>query len=74
MHRLEDTLGRVRGNIRNAPRTIDIDMIDYDGEVCDDPELTLPHPRAAERAFVTEPLRRLGIVPDWLRTASSPTI
>jgi 2-amino-4-hydroxy-6-hydroxymethyldihydropteridine diphosphokinase len=74
MHRLEDTLGRVRSNIRNVPRTIDIDMIDYDEEVSDDPELTLPHPRAAERAFVTEPLRRLGIVPDWLRTASSPTI
>jgi 2-amino-4-hydroxy-6-hydroxymethyldihydropteridine diphosphokinase len=66
MHRLEDDLGRVRGEVRNAPRTIDIDMIDYEGVVSDDPELLLPHPRAAGRAFVTDPLRRLGVVPDWL--------
>ena len=62
MHRIEDVLGRVRGEVRNIPRTIDIDMIDYEGVVTDDPELTLPHPRAKERAFVTEPLARLGIV------------
>jgi 2-amino-4-hydroxy-6-hydroxymethyldihydropteridine diphosphokinase len=43
------------------PRTIDIDMIDYEGVVSDDPDLTLPHPRARERAFVMVPLRRLGI-------------
>ena len=61
MHRIEDRLGRVRGTVRNAPRTIDIDMIDYDGLVVASPELTLPHPRAGERRFVTEPLRRLGI-------------
>ena len=51
MHRVEDELGRVRG-VRNGPRTIDIDMIDYEGVVSDDPELTLPHPRACERDFV----------------------
>ena len=62
MHRIEDELGRVRGEVRNMPRTIDIDMIDYEGAVMDDPELTLPHPRAKERAFVTEPLARLGII------------
>ena len=62
MHRIEDDLGRVRGAVRNVPRTIDIDMIDYEGVVMDDPELTLPHPRARERAFVMEPLERLGIV------------
>lgn len=62
MHRIEDELGRVRGEVRNIPRTIDIDMIDYEGVVMDDPELTLPHPRAKERAFVTEPLARLGII------------
>lgn len=61
MHRIEDELGRVRGESRNIPRTIDIDMIDYEGVAMDDPELTLPHPRAKERAFVMEPLRRLGI-------------
>ena len=62
MHRIEHDLGRVRSSARNVPRTIDIDMIDYEGVVSDDPELTLPHPRARERAFVTEPLRRLGVV------------
>lgn len=61
MHLIEDRLGRVRGVVRNMPRTIDIDLIDYEGVTMDDPELTLPHPRAKERAFVMEPLRRLGI-------------
>ncbi|MBE6397032.1 MAG: 2-amino-4-hydroxy-6-hydroxymethyldihydropteridine diphosphokinase [Lentisphaerae bacterium] len=61
MHLIEDRLGRVRGVVRNMPRTIDIDLIDYEGVTMDDPELTLPHPRARERAFVMEPLRRLGI-------------
>ena len=36
-------------------------MIDYEGVVSDDPALTLPHPRARARAFVTDPLKRLGI-------------
>ena len=61
MHGIEDALGRVRGETRNIPRTIDIDMIDYEGVVSSDPELVLPHPRAKERDFVMEPLRRLGI-------------
>ena len=61
MHRIEDDLGRVRGEVRNVPRTIDIDMIDYESVTMDDPELTLPHPRARERAFVMDPVKRLGI-------------
>lgn len=59
MHRSEDELGRVRGGVRNAPRTIDIDMIDYGGIRLDDPELTLPHPRAHERDFVLRPWMEL---------------
>ena len=58
MHALEAAHGRVR-TVRNGPRTIDIDMIDYDGIVSDDPELTLPHPRARERDFVWRPWRAL---------------
>ena len=42
-------------------RTIDIDLIDFNGLVSDDPELTLPHPRARERDFVMRPLAELGI-------------
>ena len=69
MHAIEDGLGRVRGSVRNVPRTIDVDMIDYEGVVSDDPALTLPHPRAAERAFVSGPLRRLGIALTSMKTA-----
>ena len=60
MHAIEDALGRVR-TVRNGPRTIDIDLIDFGGQVVDAPELTLPHPRAHLRSFVQEPLRELGI-------------
>ena len=59
MHAIEDALGRIR-TIRNGPRTIDIDLIDFDGQVINTPELTLPHPRAHSRPFVMEPLRSLG--------------
>jgi 2-amino-4-hydroxy-6-hydroxymethyldihydropteridine diphosphokinase len=59
MHRSEDGLGRVRGEVRNVPRTIDIDMIDYEGVVSSSPELTLPHPRAKERDFVMRPWMEL---------------
>jgi len=38
-----------------GPRTLDLDLIIYGDEVSDDPELTLPHPRAHERAFVLAP-------------------
>ena len=61
MHAIEDDLGRVR-TVRNGPRTIDIDLIDFGGLVIDTPELTLPHPRAAERDFVLRPLAELGVL------------
>ena len=64
MHRVEDALGRVR-TVRNGPRTIDIDLIDFAGMRLSDPALTLPHPRAAGRDFVTRPLAELGIELDW---------
>jgi len=51
---IEADFGRVRAE-RFGPRTLDIDIISYDGEVSDDPVLTLPHPRAHERAFVLAP-------------------
>jgi 2-amino-4-hydroxy-6-hydroxymethyldihydropteridine diphosphokinase len=59
MHKLEDRLGRVRTSVRNAPRTIDIDLIDFGGIRLDDPELTLPHPRAHERDFILRPWMEL---------------
>jgi len=51
---IEADFGRVRAE-RFGPRTLDIDIISYDGEVSGDPVLTLPHPRAHERAFVLAP-------------------
>lgn len=51
---LEAAAGRVR-EVRWGPRTLDVDVIDVDGIVSADPVLTLPHPRAHERAFVLVP-------------------
>ncbi len=64
IHAIEDELGRVRTEVRNIPRTIDIDIIFFNNLVLDEPELTLPHPRAKERAFVMEPLHE--ILPDFV--------
>jgi 2-amino-4-hydroxy-6-hydroxymethyldihydropteridine diphosphokinase len=64
----EQSAGRVRQQ-RWGPRTLDVDIICVDDEVSADPVLRLPHPRAAERAFVlvpwadVEPNAQLGGVP-----------
>jgi 2-amino-4-hydroxy-6-hydroxymethyldihydropteridine diphosphokinase len=50
----EQAAGRVR-DVRWGPRTLDVDVIAVDNEVSCEAELTLPHPRAAERAFVLVP-------------------
>ena len=54
VHGIEADFGRVREE-RFGPRTLDIDIISYAEEVGNDPVLTLPHPRAHERAFVLAP-------------------
>lgn len=51
---VERAFHRVR-EVRWGPRTLDVDVIAYDGLVRTDPALTLPHPRAHERAFVLRP-------------------
>ena len=51
---LERAADRIR-EVRWGPRTLDVDVIDVDGSSNADPELTLPHPRAHERAFVLVP-------------------
>jgi 2-amino-4-hydroxy-6-hydroxymethyldihydropteridine diphosphokinase len=50
----EQGAGRTR-DVRWGPRTLDVDVVAVDGVRSDDPELTLPHPRAHERAFVLVP-------------------
>ncbi len=57
---IEADLGRVR-TVRNGPRTIDLDLIDFGGQVLESPELTLPHPRAHLRDFVLRPMAELGL-------------
>jgi 2-amino-4-hydroxy-6-hydroxymethyldihydropteridine diphosphokinase len=56
---LETRQGRERP-YKNAPRTLDLDLIFYDKVVLSTPELTLPHPRWQERAFVLHPLAEIA--------------
>ncbi|MEV5316927.1 2-amino-4-hydroxy-6-hydroxymethyldihydropteridine diphosphokinase [Streptomyces sp. NPDC052687] len=53
-HAVEEAFHRVRDE-RWGARTLDVDIVSYDGVVSDDPRLTLPHPHAHERAFVLAP-------------------
>lgn len=53
-HAIEDTFGRDRSGVQNDPRTLDIDLIVL-GETASVSDPVLPHPRAAERAFVLKP-------------------
>jgi 2-amino-4-hydroxy-6-hydroxymethyldihydropteridine diphosphokinase len=53
---IENRLGRVRGPERNAPRTIDIDLLYFGDEEITEGALILPHPRTFERRFVLQPL------------------
>jgi 2-amino-4-hydroxy-6-hydroxymethyldihydropteridine diphosphokinase len=56
---LERSRGRRRPSFR-APRTLDLDLIFYDGLVIDTPDLTVPHPRFRERRFVLAPLAEIA--------------
>jgi 2-amino-4-hydroxy-6-hydroxymethyldihydropteridine diphosphokinase len=56
---VEQALGRTRAGPRFGPRTIDLDLLVYGEDVIDEPGLTVPHPRLAERRFVLEPLADL---------------
>jgi 2-amino-4-hydroxy-6-hydroxymethyldihydropteridine diphosphokinase len=59
---IEDAFDRERSEVRNAPRTLDVDLIVVGDRRNDDDFLRLPHPRAAERAFVLRPW--LDLEPD----------
>jgi 2-amino-4-hydroxy-6-hydroxymethyldihydropteridine diphosphokinase len=58
---IEQDMGRI-ASFRNAPRVIDLDILFYDDQVMQTRKLTIPHPRAAERAFILVPLA--DIAPD----------
>ncbi|MCP4606228.1 MAG: GTP cyclohydrolase I FolE2, partial [Proteobacteria bacterium] len=59
LKRIERQMGR-QNTFRNSPRPIDIDILLYNDLVLDTPELIIPHPRMAERAFVLVPLADIG--------------
>ena len=66
---------RERGRQRpfeGAPRTLDLDLVLYDGEVIDEPGLRVPHPRFRERTFVLEPLSE--VASDWIDPESGVTV
>lgn len=64
LQKIELAHGRVRpAGVHNAPRTLDLDLLAYEGETRTTPELTLPHPRMTERLFVLVPL--LELEPGW---------
>ncbi|RYF13147.1 MAG: 2-amino-4-hydroxy-6-hydroxymethyldihydropteridine diphosphokinase [Comamonadaceae bacterium] len=67
LQRLEDEAGRER-SVPNAPRTLDLDLLMFANTVRNTPELTLPHPRMRERAFVLKPLAE--IAPDKVPAAA----
>ncbi len=56
---IEQTLGRIK-TVKNGPRTIDLDILLYDTQVINTPELTIPHPRMLERNFVLSPLKEIA--------------
>ena len=57
--KIEHQLGRERTAHRNGPRTLDIDLLFYEGGAWDSPTVTLPHPRWSSRGFVVIPLGNL---------------
>jgi 2-amino-4-hydroxy-6-hydroxymethyldihydropteridine diphosphokinase len=57
---LEHELGRRPGGERWGPRPIDLDVLLYEDRVIDEGDLTVPHPRLAERAFVLAPLAEIA--------------
>jgi 2-amino-4-hydroxy-6-hydroxymethyldihydropteridine diphosphokinase len=61
LHKIERKFGRDRASeTRWGPRPLDLDLIAYDDVAIDKPELTLPHPRLFERAFVLVPLTEIA--------------
>lgn len=70
LHKIEARFGRERSE-PNAPRTLDLDILDYEGRIEEGPP-QLPHPRMQDRAFVLLPLRE--VAPEWRHPVSGRTV
>jgi 2-amino-4-hydroxy-6-hydroxymethyldihydropteridine diphosphokinase len=68
---IEKSFGRERPYV-GAPRTLDLDLILYGGDVIEMPDLIVPHPRFRDRRFVLEPLAELA--PEWIDPVTGKTI
>ncbi|NCJ08123.1 2-amino-4-hydroxy-6-hydroxymethyldihydropteridine diphosphokinase [Synechococcales cyanobacterium C] len=71
LHQIEVQYGRTRTR-RWGPRSLDLDLLFYEDWILDSPQLTLPHPRLQERAFVLVPLA--AICPTWVDPRSGQTL
>lgn len=69
--KIEKEFGRER-SVKNAPRLLDLDLLDYQGRILHEASLDLPHPRLHERAFVLYPLRDL--MAEWKHPESGMKI
>jgi len=70
LHGIETAHGRLRSTV-NAPRSLDLDLLDYDGRLISD-GVVLPHPRLAQRAFVLVPLAE--IAPAWRHPVTGQSV
>jgi len=70
LHAIETSFGRTR-SAKNAPRTLDLDLLDYDGRIAAGPPV-LPHPRLAERGFVLVPLA--DVAAGWTHPVTGKTV
>jgi 2-amino-4-hydroxy-6-hydroxymethyldihydropteridine diphosphokinase len=70
LHEVETEFGRER-TVANAPRTLDLDLLDYEARIDTGPPI-LPHPRLADRAFVLVPLA--DVAPDWRHPQTGKTL
>ena len=68
---VERKMGRIREQ-KWGPRLIDIDIIEFNGQLIDEPGLQVPHPWYTKRRFVLEPLAELQ--PDWVPTGMEETV
>lgn len=69
---IEKELGRSRGKEKWQARSIDIDILFYENVILDEPDLTIPHPRIAERNFTLVPL--MEIAPDFVHPVLGTSI